>query len=325
MNNLNSNKEKYKSFCDTNSSMPIFAKYWWLDAVAGVDNWDVLLYISDNKVVASYPYHLKRKFFFFRILTIPKFTPFFGPYIVFPDNLKHSEKLSLEKKIFFYFIENLPNADYLQLTFHYNFTNWLPFYIKGFKQTTLYTYLIDNISDSEMVFRNFDNSNKNLFRKAEKGLKVYFDLTAEEFYANRNLTLKKQNRKISYDFELFKRIYDIAYLNESGRTLYAVDEHNNIHGALFVVWDNISAYNLISSFDPDYNNSGASSQLLFEAIKFVGNKTLKFDMEGSMNEKVEKSYRQYGAVQTPYFYITKNNSFMLKVYYLFARNSIMKQ
>lgn len=305
--------------------MPIFAKYWWLDAVIGDSNWDVLLYIADNKIIASYPYYLKRKFFFFRVLTIPKFTPFFGPYIVFPDNIKHSEKLSLEKKIFYYFIENLPYADYLQLTLHYKFTNWLPFFFKEFKQTTLYTYLIDNISDTEAVFKNFDYSKRNLVKKAEKSIKVHFDLTAEEFYANRCLTLTKQKRKISYDFKLFKRIYDIAYLNESGRTLYAVDDLNNIHGALFIVWDNNSAYNLISSFDPDYNNSGASSLLLFEAIKFVRNKTKKFDMEGSMNEKVEKSYRQYGAVQTPYFYITKSNSLLLKIYHLISGNSGIKK
>jgi len=83
---LNSIKEKYKIFCDSNDSLPIFAKSWWLNAVAGNDNWDVLLYIVDKKIIASFPYYLRKKKFFFRILTIPKFTPFFGPFIVFPEN-----------------------------------------------------------------------------------------------------------------------------------------------------------------------------------------------------------------------------------------------
>ena len=318
---MNSNKEKYKTFCDSNVSLPIFVKYWWLNAVAGNDNWDVLLYIVDKKIIASYPYYLKKKMLLFKILTIPRFTPFFGPYIVFPENIKHSEKLSLEKKVLFYFIENLPRTDYIQLTYHYSFSNWLPFFWKGFKQTTLYTYLLDSISDSKVVFENFDYSKKKQIKKAEKSIKIHFDLSAEDFYANHNLTLTKQNKNISYDFKLFKRIYDAAYLNESGRTLYAIDEFNNIHGALFIVWDNNSAYNLISSFDPYFKNSGASSLLVFAAIKFVADKTLRFDMEGSMNENVANSFRQFGALQTPYFYITRTTNLLLKFYFLISGNS----
>lgn len=39
-----------------------------------------------------------------------------------------------------YFIDNLPKFDYFNMNFHYSITNWLPFYWRGFKQTTRYTY-----------------------------------------------------------------------------------------------------------------------------------------------------------------------------------------
>ena len=36
-------KEKYQELCKYEKSIPIFSKDWWMDAVCGEDNWDVLL------------------------------------------------------------------------------------------------------------------------------------------------------------------------------------------------------------------------------------------------------------------------------------------
>lgn len=74
---------------------------------------------------------------------------------------------------------------------------------------------------------------------------------------------------------------------------------------MLVIWDENSAYDLISTIDPTYRNSGAASLLILEMIKYLQKITLKFDFEGSMIENVENSFRQFGAVQTPYFQITK--------------------
>ncbi|MNF11290.1 hypothetical protein D3C80_2124830 [compost metagenome] len=49
-------------------------------------------------------------------------------------------------------------------------------------------------------------------------------------------------------------------------------------------------------------------------IEFVADKTCKFDFEGSMSEPVERSFRQYGAVQIPYFAVSKTPSRLLKTY-----------
>ena len=52
---------------------------------------------------------------------------------------------------------------------------------------------------------------------------------------------------------------------------------------------------------------------LWEAIKFASTVTNKFDFEGSMIESVEKYFRSFGAVQKPYFTITKTPSFLLRL------------
>jgi len=113
---------------------------------------------------------------------------------------------------------------------------------------------------------------------------------------------------------LFKKIHDSAYENNSGRTIAAYDKDGNLHCALFVIWDEMSAYDLISTIDPKYRNIGAASLLIKEIIAYVSTFVNKFDFEGSMIEPVERSFRQFGAVQTPYFSISKTNSKLIKTY-----------
>jgi lipid II:glycine glycyltransferase (peptidoglycan interpeptide bridge formation enzyme) len=164
----------------------------------------------------------------------------------------------------------------------------------------------------ESVFQNFNHAKRKNIKKAEKFLEVRYDLPAKKFYENHKMTLEKQNSKISYSFEHFNRIYSSAYAHNAGRTIYAVDSEDNIHAGLFVIWDKNSAYDLISTIDPTFRNSGGASLLIREIIKFISTKTDKFDFEGSMIESVEKSFRQFGAKQKPYFDITKIDSKILK-------------
>jgi hypothetical protein len=125
--------------------------------------------------------------------------------------------------------------------------------------------------------------------------------------------LKKQNQKISYSFDLFENIYNSVYAHDSGKVFYAIDDENNLHAALLIIWDDIQAYDLISTIDPDFRNSGAVSLLIREVIGYVSTKTTRFDFEGSMIENVENSFRQFGTIQKSYFNIKKINSKILKI------------
>ena len=306
------NKEEYREFCKKEKDIPIFSKDWWLDSVCGKDNWDVVLVEKGGQIVASLPYY-KTKKAIFDIITMPKLTQTMGVYIKYHEGQKYEKKLSYEKEILNQLIDSLPKVDMFSQNFHYNITNWLPLYWKGFSQVTRYTYVIEDLTDLDCVFNSFNHAKRKNIKKAEKIVTIKFDLSAKEFYNNHTMTLAKQGAKIVYDFELFKNIYKNGYENNSARTIYAIDKDGNIHGALFIIWDDNSAYDLISTIDPDFRNSGSASLLVKEAIKFVSEKTNKFDFEGSMIENVENSFRQFGATQKSYFNISKTNSKLLKM------------
>jgi hypothetical protein len=86
-----------------------------------------------------------------------------------------------------------------------------------------------------------------------------------------------------------------------------------LHAGIYVVWDEQSAYYLMGGGDPELRSSGATSLCMWEAIKFVSTKTKSFDFEGSMIERVERFFRAFGAIQTPYFSITKTDSRVFKI------------
>ena len=300
-------KSEYKLFCSEESGIPIYSYPWWLDAVCGEENWDVILVKRKEQIVASFPYLLfKDKGM--KCIGMPQLTQKLGVYIKYPQNQSEMARLSYEKEILTEIINRLPACDFFRVNFDYSYTNWLPFYWQGFSQTTYYTYVVEDIADMERVYTCFDRSKKKNIKKAQGLVEFGFDLSAEEFYQNHQMTLKKQGKEISYSYAYFTKLYKAAYREGAGRTIYAKDKEGHLHAALFVVWDKVSAYDLISTIDPEFRDSGASSLLVYEMMKFLSSKVKRFDFEGSMIEGVENSFRKFGASQKAYFSISKRNS-----------------
>jgi hypothetical protein len=100
------------------------------------------------------------------------------------------------------------------------------------------------------------------------------------------------------------------------KIFFAVDRDGNVHAAVHIIWDENSAYYLMSGGDLIFRNSGTTSLCLWEAIKFASTVTKRFDFEGSMLEPVERFFRAFGARQVPYFHIAKTNSPLLKLWML---------
>ena len=305
-------RAKYLALCAEDASIPVFSQPWWLDAVCGPDAWNVALVEERGAIAAAMPYHLTRRMGF-RIINMPPMTQVLGPHLVRRDFPSDQERLSVEKQLFTQLIDQLPASDYTYIQMHYRYTNWLPFFWSGFTQTTRYTYVIPDLSDLDRVVESFDYSKKKHIKKASKQVKVSFDIGADEFYSNHVLTLSKQRKHILYSRKLFGRMHSAVYANASGRTICARDADGNLHAALFVIWAPEGAYDLISTIDPDYRNSGAATLLIHEIIRHVAAFTNRFDFEGSMGEGVEASFRRFGSVQMPYSAVKRVRSPILRL------------
>lgn len=307
------NIDKYRQLCEHETTIPIFSKAWWLDSVAGND-WDVVLVEKGDQILASLPF-VVRKRFGLTVLTMPPLTQTLGPWLR-PSTAKYAKQLSQEKDLIQALFDQLPpHAQYNQ-NWHHARTNWLPLFWKGYQQTTRYTYVVHLSEGLDIAWKAIDSSYRNKVRKAEKLVTVHTDMKIEDFYLVNKKTFDRQEIPIPYSKDFLIKHHDFLTKNNAAKIFYAVDESKQVHSALYLTWDNQSSYVHMVGEDPDLRNSGAGILLIWEAIKFTFEslKLKQFDFEGSMLEPVERVRRDFGAIQTPYFAISKTNSKLLKIY-----------
>ncbi len=302
------NKEKYRKLCEADCGIPLFSKDWWLDAVAGPKHWHVAMIEENNEIKACLPFVLK-KYFIFKLISMPKLTPMFYIRIKYPEGQKYTSRLGYEKEILLKLIQQLPVVDRFHQKYHYELTNWLPFYWNGFQQTTRYTYVIENLSDLDGIYSEFRSNIRREIRKAQKRLTVYEDNDIDKFFALNEMTFKRQNKEMTYSKQLIHRIDEACAEHSCRKIFFAEDTNGKVHATNYLVWDARSAYYLMGGADPELRTSGASSLLMWEAIRFASTVTKKFDFEGSMIEPIERFFRSFGAIQKPYFSISKKNWF----------------
>lgn len=296
------NKEKYIDFCNHND-IPLFIEPWWLDVVCGEDNWNVIIAEQGGNIFAVFPYFISKE----RLINIknPFLTPRLGPYIKYPDNQLSHRKRSFEKKVINQIIEQLPKYDYLNVNLEYNFDNLLPFYWNDFTLKVSYSYLLEDIKNIDKKFNGFASNIRRKIKQAEKKLQLKTSDDVQVIWDLVSLTFKRQNKKPPYSFALLKDL-DKELKNNNRRSIYfAEDENGNVHSAIYIVFDSKRAYYLIGGSDPDYKKSGASSFLLWNAIKDASKRVDCFDFEGSMIEPIERYFSEFGAIQKPYYGITK--------------------
>jgi lipid II:glycine glycyltransferase (peptidoglycan interpeptide bridge formation enzyme) len=203
----------------------------------------------------------------------------------------------------------LPPHDYFLQNISIENTNWLPFYWKGYKQTTRYTYRLKNISNIDGVWNGISPNIKYDINKAiRNGLHINLDGNISDFIDLYKKTFFRQNLNPRYSEEKIKKLDRACELHNSRKIIIISDGLGRNHAGIYLVWNEYCAYYLMGGGDAELRNSGATSLALWESIKFASTKTNVFDFEGSMVQSIEKYFRAFGGDLTPFFQISKANS-----------------
>jgi hypothetical protein len=200
-------------------------------------------------------------------------------------------------------IDQLPEWDYFEANFNHRINDWLPFYWRGFKQTTLYTYVLPDTSNIDRLWRGLRENVRRNIRNAEKRVSIRTDLTVDAFLDLAELTFVRQNLDLPFTRALFHRIDGACAARGARQVFFAEDAEGRLHAAIYLVIDEEYVYYLLGGADPTLRSSGAQSLLFWEAIKFASELGRQFDFEGSMIEPIERVFRAFGAVQVPYLQV----------------------
>lgn len=298
-------KSKEKYIAEAKSDWPIFFQPWWLDIVCS-DGWDALVASNINEELVGFmplPFSINGK----RII-MPPLTPFLGLYNTYSGKTKLTEHNSYEKKLVTDLINHLPCFDYYEQRWPRSFTNWLPFFWNNFTANTKYTYVLNDLSNLDIIKINYRKNIKSDIAKAAKKIKIIHSDNSDAFFQVFQKTHDRQGITNHLPIQFINTLTSACISRNQGCILFAEDDAKKIHAAVFMVWDQHSAYLIASGGDPALRNSGATSLLYNEAICVASTKTQALDFAGSMIEPIEKFIRAFGATQVPYFELQKTNS-----------------
>jgi hypothetical protein len=283
----------------------LFEQPWWLDAVAP-GNWDAATVTSDGEIIGRLPYVRMRRCGL-TILGQPPLTQFLGPWIK-PHAGTAYERLEREDTILRMLIGRLPRHDVFVQDFHHSMTNGWAFHWRGFAESVRYTYVLDHLDDYDRIWAGFRPEVRTRIRKAQRQVAVRAIDDVELFIALNRMTYARQGRSMPYPAELIRRLDGACSSRGVRRILLAEGADGIAHAALYLVWDPESAYYLMAGSDPRLRTSGAITLLTWEAIKFAGQVTRRYDFEGSMLRPVERFIRACGGRQVQFPRFTRGAS-----------------
>ena len=298
---------EWDAFVERSPQGCIFCRSWWLEAVCR-DSFKILVVRRGRDIVAGMPLTFSRKFIWTG-LTMPILTQTLGVLLAPDEATKYVTRLSNEMTTMRFLIEAIPRTDVFRVNMHRSLTNWLPFYWAGYSQTTRYTYVIDDLSDLEKARGDMNPHERNKLKKAAKsGIRVEETDDIGLLIEFHRKAFTRQDRTSPFPEEGIRRV-DAACKQHDARTILVTrDGGDRVHSALYLVHDGRCMYKLLSGAEPELRSSGAHPLAVWRSFELAHERRLSYDCEGSMVESIEPFNRGLGAVQRPYFEITKYNS-----------------
>ena len=282
----------------------IFEQPWWLDAVAP-GQWEAIEIKKNGEIIARLPY-VKTKRFGFKLLALPDYTQTLGFWIN-DTGAKNAKKYARHKDLISELIEKLPRRYNIDLSLDHACEYLFPFKWNNCTLQMAYSYRLENLYDIDQVWKGFAENVKTDIKKAQKIVRIEDDHSITDLIEMQDKAFERQGRKHVNNIILIKRLDDALVQRNARKLLCAVDEEGRIHAAAYFVYDSKCCYYLIGGGDPELRNSGASSLLVWEGIKFASTVSQSFDFEGSMIEPIERFFRAFGGKPTPYWRVTRLN------------------
>ena len=274
-----------------------------MEAVCFGKHWDVALaYNTDGQITAAMPYHYGSRLGL-RYILQPQLTQYNGPWF------RHGVDTAATAQQLASHLHRLR-----PLFFQQNFAPGTPIDSAWDDCTVIQrpTYRIEDISDPQQVFDNFDKQRRQRpIRRAEKTLHPV-SLSSENFasFHADYWASREQSDFLSHDFIV--RIIQTALDRNQGILLGVADKEGKFHAARFVAYDDQCAYSLLSALNPDGHENGASALLFWLIIQQLSGHTRAFDFEGSTDPGIAYSYSLYGAHPVTYCRLTRYASPLLR-------------
>lgn len=284
---------------------PLFFQPWWLDIVCQKGNWDLcLIQNTEGKILGVLPYYFE-PYFGAKIIRTPPFTPYLGVWLDYntcSDRLHN--RYGFENQVIDELIDQLPKVAWYHQVHPEQLTNWLPFYWRSYKQTTRYTYVLEDLNPVK-VFMEMKSEVRTRIRKAETLFAIVENNNLGDFCQFYERTMKRQNISLKKHRKILESLHEEIQAREVGKIYYALDSKGNAVAALYMIWDNTTAYYWLPCLDKELGPKGAAQLIIWHSIQEAFKMGKSYNFEGSMLPHIEPVFRAFGAERKPVFQIRK--------------------
>lgn len=305
------NKEEYIAHIEGRSDYPVFAQPWFLNAVC--EEWDAVCVKKKNGIMGTLAYPIISKGGQKGIANVPML-PYLFLWIDLPHDMKFPSRRGKEIDVVETILDALPSVGRFNVKFYQNTENWLPFYWRGFSQTTHFTNVLESSTHSiENLRADYKESVRRTLKKANDQITVSKEGKVETLVELGRKSFARQGKDYPNSDDSVKRLFDAVIQQGRGKLYIAEDENHQVHSTALIVEDNSMMYYLIGGSDPDFHGSGAMNLLLDTAIMEAAEKGLDFNFEGSMVKGIDRFFASFGATQVPVSKIEKDFSLPFKL------------
>ena len=304
-------KELYSRACESKRGVPVFLQPWWLDLVC--PGWNAAVALKGEEIAGIWPFLAENKAGV-SIIRTPMLTPYLGPHIFFPSDLKESRIDSFEHETIADLLSQMPDAKVWHLAMPPGLRQVGLFRHHKLKTDVQQTFLADLTQSEAALFANIKESARRNIKQAEKEIIITADPgSIEQLYAFQQNTLSAKGRQLTYTLSDLKKLSDACIARNAG-TIWVARTGPVTEAIVWQVWDDQRSYYLMGGQNPEANGYKAMSLLLWHSIKESKKKGQQiFDFEGSMDQGVERFFRNFGARRELYVTLHKNESLLWKI------------
>lgn len=313
-NSTQVNKQIYRLFFRNLKKLPIFFDPEYLDIVCKSGNWDVILEKDNTDDIVGFLVYFTVKKYGKPAIIMPPLVPFSGIWLLPSKATKvetiYKSELSIIKKLEAAIPKDL--AFYTQSHF-YNFQNWLPFYWKGYTQTTRYSFRLEDLSKWNLS--NVATNIRNKITKAQKTLSAKRIDNPDIVYEQVLSILTQKGIHLTLSKEMFLQLDNLLSSRSKRFILAAIDLQNQIHAVTYIIEDEGISYMMMIGSDVRFRQSGAIPFLIYHSIWETSKKNNVFDFEGSMLESLFDLFAGFGGTLKPYYRIYKAKNIFWDIAY----------
>lgn len=284
--------QAYHQIFDALEKPLLYAAPWWLDAVCGVEGWDVVLQSHHHKPDAALAYH-KTSIRGISALITPPLTQWMTVLSTREiSDVDCGEMLSM-----------LPDVSILDLTLKSSTKTHLE--DPRFPIDVKYSYILPYEKDQSLIRKGYSEGLRRNLRKAAESYSIessndvsgYLDLCKSSYRL-------QQMKPPHWLDEVVPRVYKALISHQCGELTLASYRGDIIAGVL-TAWDMKNTYYLSGGRAEGEQAASAHALLLDQAIQSAQLRQTAFDFEGSMHPGIASFFQSFGARPMPYWHIKK--------------------